>query len=189
MTEDYIRKDTNNPFWLVNTNKLLNDYEGLDGLKTGYTNESKYCLTATANKNNLRLIAVTMKANTIKERSSDIKALLNYGYSNYKSVKVFSKNYLFTKEEFVNSKNEYDNVYVKDDIYITLPKKDSNNSYEYTYTLYNNEAPISKNKVIGQIEIYNSIGMVFYGDLVLKEDVELISFFEYFINVLQNLII
>ena len=91
MNEDYIRKDTDNPFWLVNTNKLLGDYEGLDGLKTGYTHESKYCLTATANKNNLRLIAVTMKANTIKERSSDIKALLNYGYSNYKSVKVLGK--------------------------------------------------------------------------------------------------
>ena len=99
INESYLREDSSNPFWLVNTNKLLGDYDGLDGLKTGYTHESKYCLTATAKRDNLRLIAVTMKAETIKDRTSDIKSLLNYGFKNYKSIKVFSKNVASKKEK------------------------------------------------------------------------------------------
>lgn len=189
MTEDYLREDSSNPFWLVNTNKLLGDYNGLDGLKTGYTHESKYCLTATSKRDNLRLIAVTMKAESIKERTQDIKALLNYGYKNYKSVKVFSKNELLLKQEFINSMNDFDNVYIKDDIYITLPIKDSNNNFEYTYTINKENAPLNKDEVIGTIEIYNSEGMVFYGDLVVGEDIKTISWLKYFWNLFIKLIV
>jgi len=189
MTEDYLREETSNPFWLVNTNKLLGDYEGLDGLKTGYTHQSKYCLTATSKRDNLRLIAVTMNANTIKERSNDIKTLLNYGYKNYKSVKVFSKNELLLKAEFSNSKNDLDNVYIKEDIYITLPIKESNENYEYTYTLEKNSAPIKLNEKVGTIEIYNSMGMMFVGELIVGEDIELINWFEYFWIIFKSLIV
>src|SRR5699024_6379742 len=56
--EDYLRKGEENEFWLVNTNKLVKFYPGVDGLKTGYTNEAKYCLTATAEKNDMRMNAV-----------------------------------------------------------------------------------------------------------------------------------
>lgn len=189
MTEDYLREDSSNPFWLVNTNKLLGDYEGLDGLKTGYTHQSKYCLTATAKRNNLRLIAVAMNVETIKERSSDIKTLLNYGFNNYKSVKIFSKNELLLKAEFKNSRNDLDNVYIKDDIYITLPIKDSNDSYEYTYTLNIDSAPIKNNEVVGTIEIYNSNGMIFIGELVVGEDIKTINWFEYFWNVFKSLFV
>ena len=180
MTESYLREDTSNPFWLVNTNKLLGDYEGMDGLKTGYTHEAGYCLTATSKKDNLRLIAVTMNASTIKERSNDIKSLLNYGYRNFKSVKVFSKNDLLLKVEFKNSKNDLDNVYIKEDIYITLPIKESNDSFEYTYTLEKDSAPLLVNERVGTIEIYNSMGMQFNGELIVGEEVERINWFEYF---------
>ena len=60
--EDYIRQDTESPFWLVNTNKLLKYVDGVDGLKTGYTKEAGYCLTATANRDDMRVIAVVMGA-------------------------------------------------------------------------------------------------------------------------------
>ena len=152
-------------------------------LKTGYTHKAGYCLTATAKRNNFRLIAVTMNAKTIKDRSKDIKSLLNYGYNNYKCVKVFSKNELFLKVKFDKSVNDLDNVYIKNDIYITLPLKDSNNSYEYSYTLNKNSAPLKENDNIGTVEIYNSKGMVFIGDLIVKEDIELISWFKYFIKI------
>lgn len=188
MNESYLRENTSNPFWLVNTNKLLGDYEGLDGLKTGYTSKAGYCLTATAKRKNLRLIAVAMNSKTIKERSNDIKSLLNYGYNNYKSVKVFSKNELFLKVKFDKSMNDLDNVYIKNDIYITLPMKESNTSFEYTYTIDKNSAPIKENEKIGTIEIYNSKGMEFIGELIVKEDINLISWFSYFINILKMLI-
>lgn len=188
MNESYLRENTSNPFWLVNTNKLLGDYDGLDGLKTGYTHDAGYCLTATAKRNNLRLIAVTMNAKTIKERSKDIKSLLNYGYNNYKSVKVFSKNELFLKVKFDKSMNDLDNIYFKDDIYITLPIKESNTSFEYTYTIDKNSAPIKENEKIGTIEIYNTKGMIFYGELIVGEEVKLINWFKYFLIVLRNLV-
>ena len=135
---------------------------------------------STSQKDNLRLIAVTMNASTIKERSNDIKSLLNYGYRNFKSVKVFSKNDLLLKVEFKNSKNDLDNVYIKEDIYITLPIKESNDSFEYTYTLEKDSAPLLVNERVGTIEIYNSMGMQFNGELIVGEEVERINWFEYF---------
>src|SRR5690606_13622959 len=79
--EDYLRKGEKNEFWLVNTNKLVKFYPGVDGLKTGYTNEAKYCLTATAKKDDMRIIAVVMGAETPKERNAIISGMLDYAYS------------------------------------------------------------------------------------------------------------
>ena len=58
--EDYLRVDTPNKFWLVNTNKLVSQYEGTDGLKTGHTDDAGYCLAATAKRSGLRLIGVVL---------------------------------------------------------------------------------------------------------------------------------
>ena len=65
--EAYLREDTDNKFWLVNTNKLVRFYPGVDGLKTGFTREAKYCLTATAEKDGMRVIAVVFGAPTPKD--------------------------------------------------------------------------------------------------------------------------
>lgn len=81
--EDYLREDSEDKFWLVNTNKLVKFYPGVDGLKTGYTSEAKYCLTASANKNGMRIIAVVMGAPTPKERNRQITEMLDYAYSQY----------------------------------------------------------------------------------------------------------
>ncbi len=69
--EDYLRKDSDDPFWLVNTNKLVKFYPGVDGLKTGFTKEARYCLTATAKKDGMRVIAVVMGAETPKQRNNE----------------------------------------------------------------------------------------------------------------------
>lgn len=68
-------------FGLTNTNKLIRQYEYATGLKTGFTNLSKYCVSATAQKDDMELIAVIMGADTPDNRSADAKALLNYGFS------------------------------------------------------------------------------------------------------------
>ena len=81
--ETYLRVNTDNKFWLVNTNKLVRFYEGVDGLKTGYTEDSGYCLTATINKDNMRLIAVVMGEPTSNIRNSEVSSLLDYGYNLY----------------------------------------------------------------------------------------------------------
>lgn len=88
--EDYLREDTDDKFWLVNTNRLVKFYQGVDGLKTGYTNEAKYCLTATAKKDGMRVIAVVMGAPTTKERNQQVTKMLDYAYSQYQLNQVYN---------------------------------------------------------------------------------------------------
>lgn len=89
--EDYLRKDTDNPFWLVNTNRLVRFYEGADGLKTGYTSEAKYCLSATAKRGSLRVIAVVMGEPNTKTRNKEISQLLDFAFSQYKNEVIYQK--------------------------------------------------------------------------------------------------
>lgn len=85
---DYIR---NGESVLVNTNKMIRKYIGMTGLKTGYTSSAGYCLSATAERDGLSLIAVTMKNSTTDERTADITAMLNYGFANYKCINIGGK--------------------------------------------------------------------------------------------------
>lgn len=73
----------NGAFTLSNTNKLIRFYDGATGLKTGSTDKAKFCISATAKRGDMHLIAVIMAAPTSKERSADASKLLNYGFANY----------------------------------------------------------------------------------------------------------
>jgi D-alanyl-D-alanine carboxypeptidase (penicillin-binding protein 5/6) len=82
--QDYLRKGSEKPFWLVNTNKLVRFYEGMDGLKTGFTAEARYCLAATAKRNGMRLVAVVMGEPTSQIRNGEISSMMDFGFANYK---------------------------------------------------------------------------------------------------------
>ena len=73
-------------FGLANTNKLIRFYDGATGLKTGHTASAGYCISATAEREGMELIAVIMKGETADKRNTDAKALLNYGFSTYALV-------------------------------------------------------------------------------------------------------
>lgn len=89
--QDYLRKDTKKPFWLVNTNRLVRFYPGVDGLKTGYTSEAKYCLAATAKRGDFRLIAVVMGEPDTKARNRDVSRMLDFAFSQYTNHVVYKK--------------------------------------------------------------------------------------------------
>ncbi len=78
----------NGTFGLSNTNKLIRFYDGATGLKTGFTQEAGYCISATAERDGMELITVIMKGNTSDSRNADAKTLLNYGFSTYALVDV-----------------------------------------------------------------------------------------------------
>ena len=80
--DSYIREDTKQSFWLVNTNKLLKLYDGVDGLKTGYTKEAGYCLVTTAKRDDQRIIGVLMNESAPKTRNEEMCNLLDYGFNN-----------------------------------------------------------------------------------------------------------
>src|SRR6476620_10006817 len=92
--EAYLREDTDNKFWLVNTNKLVRFYPGVDGLKTGFTKEALYCLTATAEKDGMRVIAVVFGAPTSKERNAQVTKMLDYAFNQYKTHPLFERNHV-----------------------------------------------------------------------------------------------
>ncbi len=81
--QDYLRKTSEKPFWLVNTNKLVRFYTGADGLKTGFTNEAKFCLTATARRDNLRMIAVVMGEPNTKTRNAEVSQMFDFSFAQY----------------------------------------------------------------------------------------------------------
>ncbi|SEB66223.1 D-alanyl-D-alanine carboxypeptidase family protein [Paenibacillus sp. GP183] len=87
--QDYLRKDSENPFWLVNTNKLVRFYSGADGLKTGYTAEAKFCLSATAKRGNFRVIAVVMGEPNTKTRNAEVTKLFDYAFSQYTNYPLY----------------------------------------------------------------------------------------------------
>jgi serine-type D-Ala-D-Ala carboxypeptidase (penicillin-binding protein 5/6) len=86
--QDYLRKDSKNPFWLVNTNKLVRFYSGADGLKTGYTSEAKFCLSATAKRDGLRVVAVVLGEPNTKTRNAEVSKLFDYAFAQYMSVPI-----------------------------------------------------------------------------------------------------
>lgn len=87
--QDYLRKESPKPFWLVNTNKLVRFYSGADGLKTGYTSEAKFCLSATAKRDNLRVISVVMGEPDTKTRNAEVTRMFDYAFSQYTNHPIY----------------------------------------------------------------------------------------------------
>src|SRR5699024_3612107 len=104
--EDYLRQDTDNKFWLVNTNKLVRFYEGADGLKTGHTDAAKYCLSATAKRENMRLIAIVLGEDNSSVRNSETMALLDYGFNTYEMQVVKKKDEVVKTEKLEKATKE-----------------------------------------------------------------------------------
>lgn len=94
---DHLRKTSTKPFWLVNTNKLIRFYPGMDGLKTGFTAEAKYCLAASAKRGNLRMIAVVLGEPTSKVRNAEVTEMMNYAFSHYEAKVVYAKGQIITQ--------------------------------------------------------------------------------------------
>ncbi len=76
---------------MVNTNRLIKEYDGANGIKTGFTNEAKHCISASAKRGSLQLIAVVMGVENSKLRFTEAKRLLDYGFANYESITLGKK--------------------------------------------------------------------------------------------------
>ena len=173
--DDYIRTDSDNPFWLVNTNKLVKFYEGCDGLKTGFTQKAGFCLTATAKRNNVRLISVVMNSKTKDIRSNDTVKLFNYGFSRTEALKVYNKDQIIVEHTFNNAEQEKTPLYVKEDIYVCGEKGIKREDLEITYSITKDSAPISKDEIVGKL-IIKCNDVEYEYDLYTHEDVEQLKF-------------
>lgn len=139
-------------FELANTNKMLKTYNGLVGLKTGYTSSAKYCISATAIRENEQFIAVVMGAETVDERTEDVETLLNYAFNNYKSIDLTIDEDLLP-QIVSNSQQGEINVVLSQATRCILAKKSSEVYYEIEY-FDNLVAPIEKGMPVGLVSFY-----------------------------------
>lgn len=140
-------------FGLSNTNKLLRTYDGITGLKTGSTSKAKYCLSATANRNGVELIAVVLAASNPTERFQDAAALLDYGFANckkYEGKKDFNESILVRM-----GKKERVNICAKERFNYLLVGSEKNERIETKIQLPRQvEAPIKKGERLGYITYF-----------------------------------
>lgn len=158
--ETYLREDTDNKFWLVNTNKLVRFYNGVDGLKTGYTEEAGYCLTATIKKDKMRLIAVAMGEPTSNTRNSEVSNLLDYGYNMYQSEIYVTKDKVLERVKVEKGIEEYVNIIPIEDVTTVNKKGHKMGNITYDLDVKNIKAPINKGDIVGTLTIKENENIV-----------------------------
>ena len=151
--EDYLRENTDRKIWLVNTNKLVRFYDGVDGLKTGFTEGAGYCLTATAKKDGMRVIAVVMGEADSKMRNQEVSEMLDYAFAQYKLDNLLEDGYSLGKYKVYNGKAEFVTVIPKDGATILRKKGEKSSKATYEADVYELKAPLKKGDVVGSLKI------------------------------------
>ena len=170
--EEYLTKPDGSQIWLVNTNKLVRFYDGVDGLKTGFTQNAGYCLTATGKKNNLRLISVVMGEESIEKRSSDTVKLLNYGFNTFKVNLIKNKSEILGKVKEKKGKKENVDVVLVNDLIELLNASDKPSNYKFKILVDKITAPVKKGDVIGKVKVLNDNGILISEvDITVNENV------------------
>lgn len=153
--QDYLRQDTQKPFWLVNTNKLVRFYSGADGLKTGYTSEAKFCLSATAKRDGLRLIAVVLGEPNTKTRNSEVSAMFDYAFSQYAIQPIYKQGEVIGKVKV--QKGEAANIELAASRLMSVLVKKGSEPGSISQKLEipdKIKAPIKEGQVIGKLVVY-----------------------------------
>lgn len=173
--------------WLVNTNKLVRFYAGIDGLKTGYTSKAMYCLAATMEKNNMRLLSIVMGENNKDNRSSDTIAMMEYGFSMYGSKNILNKNEFEETMVVKNATNREVKYYLDKDVNLIVNKNDKNVKYTIDKKIYDVKAPLKKNSIVGELKLkYDN--KIYKYNLIVKEDIKKASYMKVLSNILEDLI-
>lgn len=160
---------------LVNTNKLIRNYKGATGLKTGSTSVALYNLSASATRDGLSLIAVIMKAPTTKVRFAEATKLLDYGFSNY-SYKEFGKAYDVVNVVTVNKGINNSVDAILENSCGALVKKGEDKNLEQNVVMENSiSAPVVKGQKLGEVNFFINGEIVGTSNIVASSDVKKIS--------------
>lgn len=186
--EDYLRKDTKSPFWLVNTNRLVRFKEGVDGLKTGFTKEAGYCLTATMKKDNMRLITVVMKEEDTNKRSADTSKMLDYGFNVYMVQTILDEKTTIEKQKVELGKKLTTEIVPKESITILNKKNEEIKNITYKTNINKIIAPVKKGDKVGTIDIIEEGKVISTIDATVKENIEKANIFTVYLRNLKEVI-
>lgn len=168
--EAYLNKPNGTSTWMVNTNKLIKYYTGLDGLKTGFTKTAGYCLTSTAKRNDMRLISVVMKEPSSQVRNSETISLLNYGFSNYKIKTILKKDQKLGTIEVQNGKKELADITILEDA-TNLESINDNKEYSFNIVTDKVKAPLKKGDKVGTLELTEQGTVIKRLNITVKENI------------------
>ena len=186
-TITHTTKKGTSEFGLTNTNKMVKFYQGITGLKTGSTSLAKYCLSATAKKENMDLIAVIMGAPDTKTRFLEASKLLNYGFANYS---IYTDNHSDTELTPVKvTKGVLDTVQGKpaqDFSYLCSKGKSASDIRKEVILFEKVDAPILPDTKIGEIIYYYGKDKIGTIDILSSEAIEKAGLKDYFVKVLKK---
>jgi D-alanyl-D-alanine carboxypeptidase (penicillin-binding protein 5/6) len=176
------------PITQGNRNPLLYKNFGADGIKTGYLAVEKYSLASSIYRKGRRLIAVGSGFNTKKDRSRESRKLLTWGLTNFDLVEIAKSDKVIEKVEVWHGKKKFVNVYIKDDVYKTIPK--ARKKYLKAVITYNGPvvAPIKKDAVIGKLNVTFKDKLLGEYDLLAFENVQKLNVFSRLIRSVNFLI-
>ena len=157
---------------IVNTNALIKKYDGLDGLKTGHTQEAGFCLAGTAANNNMRLISVVLNGDTVKEREKVTTELMDYGFNTYRKATVVEKDKEIKNIVVPNGKTTVTTGLTKNN-YKTLVKVGKSDILDSEINLNKEiKAPIAKGDVLGKVTVLKDKKKVGAVDIIAKEEIK-----------------
>ena len=186
--EDYLRKNSDNKFWLVNTNKLIKTYKGADGLKTGMTDNAGYSMAVTAKRDGLRLLAIVLGEKEGKVRNNETAQLLDYGFSNYEVTTIKNKGEIVGQITLEKANPEMIDVMVKEDITILRKKGEEKKEYTSEIKLNNVKLPLKSGEVIGKLLVKDGSSTIKQVDLISSSDMIKKNFFNLWWNTFKSII-
>lgn len=160
---------------LVNTNKLIKYFDGCDGGKTGSTSEAGYCLTASAKRDNTRLISVVIGAKSGSDRFKESTNLLNYGFANYQNKELINKDNIIAELKTKRCKQEFAQVVAIESFY-AFDKKGAKSAYDINYELPGEISATSVGEIIGNAIVSKEGNVIKVIPLTVKSDIHAMSY-------------
>ncbi len=157
---------------LVNTNKLIRKYPGMDGLKTGHTQAAGFCLSATAKRNDMRLVSVVLNADSEPGREEATTRLLDYGFNSFKKKLVINKGDQVQNIDVPSGKKTVTTAEASEDIHVLIRRGNEEGVTKKVLIDEELDAPIKKGEVIGKERIIQDNQIVGEVDLIATEDIE-----------------
>ncbi len=171
---------------LVNTNKLIRSYDGITGLKTGTTEKAGCCVSATAKRNNMELIAVVMGSENSNDRFNSAENLLDWGFANYEIYSPSVENNSIADIKVLFGKTDSVGVKIPSMSPVLINKGASDNISVDTKITDSVTAPVEENQIVGKIVVRNGDDVLSEYDITVSEPVKKLSFFDAFYKLLTS---
>ena len=174
----------NGEFGLTNTNKLIRFYNGATGLKTGYTSQSGYCISATALKDGMELIAVVMAGKSSDSRNTDAKAILNYGFANYSLYKPESLS--LEPVKVIKGKDKTVMPKINGTTEALVEKSNLKNIKYVVDVCRDVMAPVETGQKLGELKLVSGERVITKIDIVSSSSVQKAGVFEFFLELVKH---